>query len=250
MRHVCILLMVIIHIHYSSTAQSLPQKGLLWRISGNGLQQPSYLFGTMHLTDKRLFNFDDSVYAAIQNTEGLAIELNPDELAAYLVNQMMEDKEEDKKLDDMFRKDELRRFRKALAKKFKKPAEDVTVKDIIREKNKWVNDFVKDGSMSTFVDAYLYTIARRQGKWVGGIEDVADQMGLKDDVIDQTDIEVLVADDNPGNQLEKMISSYIDQDLNAIDEMMNAYDSATIDALLVKRNIKMAMRMEIGRAHV
>jgi uncharacterized protein YbaP (TraB family) len=244
MRYVCILLLAILHIHYSSTAQSLPQKGLLWRITGNGLQQPSYLFGTMHLADKRLFNFDDSVYAAIQSTEGLAIELNPDELAAYLVNQMMEDKEEDKKLDDMFRKEELRRFRKALAKKFKKPAEDVTVKDIIREKNKWVNDYVKDGSMSTFVDAYLYTIARRQGKWVGGIEDVADQMGLKDDVIDQTDIEVLVADDNPGNQLEKMISSYIDQDLNAIDEMMNAYDSATIDALLVKRNGKMAMRMD------
>ena len=31
-------------------AQQKPdEKSLLWRISGNGLTKPSYLFGTMHL---------------------------------------------------------------------------------------------------------------------------------------------------------------------------------------------------------
>ena len=35
---------------------------LLWKISGNGLTKPSYLFGTMHLQDKRIFNLGDSFY--------------------------------------------------------------------------------------------------------------------------------------------------------------------------------------------
>src|ERR1700736_51659 len=56
---------------------------LLWRISGKGMQKPSYLYGTMHLSDKRLFRFDDSVYRAIEKTDGLAIEVNPDEMGAY-----------------------------------------------------------------------------------------------------------------------------------------------------------------------
>ena len=49
---------------------------LLWRITGNGLDKPSYLFGTMHLQDKRLFNFGDSVYKGLESVEGFAIEID------------------------------------------------------------------------------------------------------------------------------------------------------------------------------
>ena len=40
---------------------------LLWRIDGPGMTSPSYLFGTMHLTDKRVFEFSDSVLLALRN---------------------------------------------------------------------------------------------------------------------------------------------------------------------------------------
>ena len=33
---------------------------LLWEISGNGLELNSYLFGSLHSNDKRLFNLTDS----------------------------------------------------------------------------------------------------------------------------------------------------------------------------------------------
>jgi len=75
----------------SLQAQSPTPKTLLWRISGNGLGKPSYLYGTMHLTDKRLFNFGDSVYKAIEKSDGLAIEINPDEIAAFELNNMLEE---------------------------------------------------------------------------------------------------------------------------------------------------------------
>jgi uncharacterized protein YbaP (TraB family) len=30
-------------------------QSLLWKISGNGCSQPSYLYGTKHITDQRVF---------------------------------------------------------------------------------------------------------------------------------------------------------------------------------------------------
>src|SRR6188768_534795 len=43
--------------------QSYPS--LLWEITGNGLTQPSYLFGTMHVSNKLAFHLSDSFYNAI-----------------------------------------------------------------------------------------------------------------------------------------------------------------------------------------
>src|SRR5438093_504166 len=74
----------------TATGQSPYPNTLLWRISGKGMQEPSYLYGTLHLNDKRLFSFGDSVYRAIEGTKGLAIEVNPDEMGAYFVNRLFD----------------------------------------------------------------------------------------------------------------------------------------------------------------
>ena len=49
---------------------------LLWKISGNGLAKPSYLYGTVHITcDATL---DDKVLAALDATKQLYLELDMD----------------------------------------------------------------------------------------------------------------------------------------------------------------------------
>jgi uncharacterized protein YbaP (TraB family) len=73
-------------------AHSQVKKGLLWRISGNGLSKPSYLYGTIHLTDKRVFNFGDSLYAALESSAGYAMELDPDSMMVYYINDESKDK--------------------------------------------------------------------------------------------------------------------------------------------------------------
>lgn len=73
------------------SAQSPTPNSLLWRITGNGLKRPSYLYGTIHITDERVFQLGDSLYAAIENAEGLAIEVNPENIAAMVVNGIRKD---------------------------------------------------------------------------------------------------------------------------------------------------------------
>lgn len=57
-------------------AQEVPT--FLYRISGKGLTKPSYLMGSIHLQDARLFNFQHSMYAGIDRCEVFAIEVHPD----------------------------------------------------------------------------------------------------------------------------------------------------------------------------
>lgn len=47
---------------------------LLWEITGKDLKAPSYLFGSLHSNDKRVFDFPDSLYTALKNVESIALE--------------------------------------------------------------------------------------------------------------------------------------------------------------------------------
>ncbi|MFN8252729.1 MAG: TraB/GumN family protein [Ferruginibacter sp.] len=52
-------------------------QGLLWEITGNGLTRPSYLFGTMHVSNKLAFHLADSFFIAIKSVDVVALETNP-----------------------------------------------------------------------------------------------------------------------------------------------------------------------------
>jgi uncharacterized protein YbaP (TraB family) len=70
-------------------------KTLLWRISGNGLAKNSFLYGTMHLQDKRLFHFTDSLYHYLEQSEGYALEIDLNELMDSVIQKLVDDKLEE-----------------------------------------------------------------------------------------------------------------------------------------------------------
>ena len=62
---------------------------MLWKISGNGLKEPSYLFGTIHITcDATLA---DKVKTALDKTQQLCLELDMDDptMQVEMMNSMM-----------------------------------------------------------------------------------------------------------------------------------------------------------------
>jgi len=54
------------------------KNSLLWEISGNGLHQSSYLYGTMHVSKRIAFRLDDVFYEALDKSEVVALESDPD----------------------------------------------------------------------------------------------------------------------------------------------------------------------------
>jgi len=234
----------------SSFSQKLPST-LLWRISGNGLQKSSYLFGTMHLTDERVFNLGDSLYKSIEHTDGFAIEIDPQEFTPLLIDEAKKEiYQKGQPIKELMSSEQYEKYGKMLAKKLNKNANEITTSDILDEKNKWIRQSFKNGKMQTFLDAYLFDIARRQGKWTGGVEDMKDQEALGN-LIDESDIEQIAMNgsDEDGmkeddKNAEYFINAYINNDLNKIDSISNSGDSLYEDAVLFKRNQKMARRMD------
>lgn len=74
------MMIVIVLTGLSSTkAQTEDEKRwptLLWEISGNGMQKPSYLYGTMHVSSKLAFHLGDPFFKALGSADVVALELH------------------------------------------------------------------------------------------------------------------------------------------------------------------------------
>lgn len=223
---------------------------LLWRISGKDLTKPSYLFGTMHLQDRRIFQFSDSLYYFLEHAEGYAMEINPDDAMTAFLQALNEPDTSDYIYKDI-KKEDFKKVAGNLEIQFGIPADKITKKQYWLYKQNWRNAIkARPDDMDAAVDMYLYNIAKRQGKWVGGIEDIEDQFNLLKELGEKPDVESLLSGgkDQAGT-LEKFIKVYAAQDLNQLDQWINHWSTEEKDKVLIRRNKKMAYRID-SMAHV
>ena len=75
---------------------------LLWRVSGNGLKQPSYLFGTFHLMCKDDIHFSDQLKTAFNNADKVYMELDMDDPATMLAGLLLVNMKDGKKLQQLY----------------------------------------------------------------------------------------------------------------------------------------------------
>lgn len=231
----------------STFAQNNPvwPKTFLWRISGNGLTKDSYLYGTMHLQDKRLFNFGDSLYRYMEKAEGYAMELDMTEMMDSLIQRFFEERQYSGEDENLGKPKDKKKYIDSLVSNVKMRKDKHSRKILERMRTAKQNSVLRT-DMPTMMDAFLYGIARRQGKWLGGIEDLQDQLAVLDELGgDITSEELLSSEKEIKASLEKMISMYVSKDLNKIEAFCLRENSGEMeDISLIKRNFKMARRMD------
>src|SRR5215831_18422914 len=177
-----VLLIFSTFFHLQTFSQSQSNNSLLWRISGNGLSKPSYLFGTMHVYDKKAFNFKDSLYIFLQQAEGFALEFNPDSanaiMDAYFNGSLKtSDKPSSKFYPPKFDTAHMQtiskksRGKKTFVSDEKKDMVDEFVTRLVADDKK------QENSMNTFMDAYLYKMAKQGEKKMFGLEEMSAQIG-------------------------------------------------------------------------
>lgn len=85
-------LLLLVAIIFASCASHVreknSEKSLLWKISGNGLKQPSYLFGTYHLLGDKFLSEVPEVQQPFAEAKGVVVELVLD--SARMVSVMMQ----------------------------------------------------------------------------------------------------------------------------------------------------------------
>ena len=218
---------------------------LLWKISAADNSRVSYLYGTMHLQDKRVFNISDSLLPAIKRSEVFALELHPDSMTSYIDDELSEaykeniykrilSEEDYKRLDDKF-----------MAAKGMALEDYYTFNpDIVEAALNDVEYGTKD--MPNFLDGYLYSIAFQNGKIISGLEQVEDQLELPeeidDEVLKKRILEMIeVGPDQYRETVEKMITLYNSGEINAIHNFILENDQ--YDDTMVRRNKVMLSSM-------
>ena len=256
-----LLLSIFLVLSTNAFAQKKYAPTFLWKITGNGLKKPSYMYGTMHLQDKELFNLADSIYFALESVDGFSMEVDPNALMTAILKSL-NDKDESPLLKDVIEEKKLKKLEKNIESKYGVSADKLTVKTL----KKYIRNKVyekKEGQMKTFMDMYLYNIAKNQNKKFAPVEDVEDQLSLMDNYSAKS-METILEIDSISEEMymQDFKKIYIKKDLTALAKMIENDKTETYSSLgLLKRNIKMARRIDsltkirtsfiaIGAAHL
>lgn len=217
---------------------------LLWKISGKHLKSPSYLYGTIHIQDKRVFSFDETVSNAFNSCDAFAMEILMDEIEHDDIMDAMLMK--DNSLDKLLSKDEYHIL-------------DSVVKEMTGSGvfiyNKMKPFFLSsqlmqmniEQDMEQALDLYFLKTARDSGKECFGVEKFSDQIRAVDAISleDQADMLFEGLADTTGNddagKMDEMLEAYMSFDLESIFEMTNdtSLPAEFNKAFLIDRNVGM-----------
>jgi uncharacterized protein YbaP (TraB family) len=192
-------------------------KQLLWEISGNGLKEKSYLFGTLHSNDKRIFDLSDSVYYALDRANLIILEADIFELFKDI------DSRED--LPNTL---------------YDKDGKAYTASEIASR-----TTYGDENGMPQFIDALLEEYCHNANKKFFALEDVKDQLNLGAKLNFTKRIFINDAFNDFSNQ--KLIELYLKGDITAIERFIRANLSADKEqfaALITDRNNKMAHKLD------
>lgn len=192
---------------------------LLWKISGKDLKQPSYLFGSMHVKNRKAFNFSDSVMRSIAKTSAFALELHPDSMLQSLYKDIQK-----QSLKEQLTDEQKETLRQKYEEKYGKAPndDDESLYHPLLVRNMLKPDVTENDDMDTFLDAYLYGIARTQGKKIFGLEKTEDQIATLNE---EEDIEGLFDQDEEASKesFSKLLDVYVNGGLNDISDYLSLY---------------------------
>ncbi len=217
---------------------------LLWEITGNGMKKPSYLFGTMHVSNKLVFNLSDSFYNAIRNVEVVALEQNPEvwqEEWADNKNMVMPgynnyysnfNLSSDRLTQQTF---SISNYETKI--KLALSSEARMINGMLYRNNVGMEDFEEE----TYLDMYIYRLGRKLNKIVTGVENYKESNRIMKEayIAMYKDKNRKQRYDYDGyNSRKKMEDAYRRGDLDLLDslEVASVTSDAFQEKFLYKRN--------------
>lgn len=249
-------------ISFTGAAQN---NSLLWEITGENLQAPSYLFGTMHVKDKRAFLFHDSLMIKLKSCKTFAGEIVLDKAAAKEVSSdlLLPPGQE---LKTLLSEREYRKVKKFCRKHLGAMALFVNkIKPVFT--SAMISESLMENDMPKALDEYLQDKAKDYNLKITGLETVKEQMNALDELSVQDQAKMLVEQidqiEEEKKEIQRLANVYTSQNLDSIYSFVQTPEmqSEFGDALIKDRNLVMTERLEklilsettfcaIGAAHL
>ena len=237
-----VILFFTLFISLFSNAQEL-EKSLLWKISGNGLNKPSYLFGTIHLTCDT--SLDANTLNALEATEQLYLELDMDDKSIQMQMMKLMMMKDGAKLSTLLSPEDFK-----ILDEFMKKNLNMSAKLFDSFKPFMISSMLFPKMLdckSQSVESELMKITKEQNEEIFGLEKAEDQMKVFDEISyqDQADELLKTVKDNlekDKKEFQEMITIYQNKDIEGMLKMMSDSDnkitSENQDILLNDRNKK------------
>ena len=230
---------------FSAAAQKTANtyQSLLWEISGNGLQQSSYLFGTMHVSNKMVFHLSDSFYNALASCSMVSLEVDPKqwqpEMYRVQQSQMAMYNYAGRTGNDFMREKSFQvnrgyedNIKMALSE------EPMAVNSLLYRSYAGQTDFQEN----TYLDLYIYQTGRKLGKKATGVENYIESEKLmleaSEDMAKETRKLRINDGENMFDAQKKLQDAYRRGDLDMMDSLSRqlSVSEAYDEKLLYKRN--------------
>jgi len=241
-------LLCIVILLSGTTLLQAQTKGLLWQITGKGIKQPTYLYGTVHLFDTSLYRIPQPVMAKLAQTKQVYFELDfgkmdPMEVMGYAMV-----KDSTQYLDKLLDTASLRKLKELVKTS---PMMQMMGPALYRLKPLFLTSLLLNNGKAITIDMEMYKRAKELKDSVGGLETVAEQMQALD-AITLTSQAKMMQDylktyTSADATIKKLTEIYVKQDIDNLLEQMNddaPLDAAFNEALLIKRNVVMANRID------
>ena len=216
---------------------------LLWEISGNGLQQPSYLFGTFHMMCRDDIKFSSNLQSALQYASEVYFEMDLDDPSNTLGALLFMNMKDGKTLRDLYTTDEFNRLEKFFSDSLR-----TSLKTFQKMKPSMLEAFLYPKMMPcknlSGVEQELVKIASRDKKEIKGFETIAFQSSVFDSIPYTVQAKSLLNSIDSINQyslyFDTMVHVYQSQQIDKIEAMFNKPEFGLqegLELLLDKRNI-------------
>lgn len=261
MKKHCFLLLL-----FASSAFAQPKKyqSLLWEISGNGLAKKSYLYGSMHVSEKVSYHLSDAFFKHLLAADYVANESDPSTWIA---------------LYDVFGGNAHASYlydNKAFyAQFYQQPIKREDLFPLFVSNNNIMNNLLfrtnenqKDYQEDTYLDMFIYQTGKKYKKQVVGLEDAKASMisimnaEMNDLTPREENMQAIVKLLRERSFNQALLDYYRDKNLDMLDSL---YTLATpgnyLKALILDRNLVMAKSIDsiarkgslfaaIGAAHL
>ena len=248
MKHLLSLLLCVFFSITATNAQQL-ENSTLWKISGNGLEKPSYLFGTIHITCDA--SLDSDIKKALDVTTQLVLELDMDDptMQSKMMGGMY--MKDGKTLKDYVSEEEFT----AIDSLFTNQA-GMSINMMQNIKPFFLTSMLYPKMMDCPMESFeleLMKATKEQNEEVYGLETIEDQLQVFETIPyeDQVTDLIRMAKDNLAYDkatFAKMFKIYEEENITAMLDMMDDENNKTTakhqDILLKNRNINWIPRIE------
>ena len=237
----------------AGSAQSKKENTLLWRITGNNLAAPSYLFGTIHMICGDDIQVSDSLRTAISKADHVYLELDMDNMLEMMsvmtkmkmrndttLSQLLTEKEYNKVKDFFQKQGGLLPF--SMMEKYKPM---LTASTLMQ------SAMVCENAIA--MEQLIMEEAKSQRISIKGLETMAYQMSIFDSIPYKVQAKQLVEyidqfdKKEPSKEFEKLSRAYRSQELSKLETIISNDQSGLekySDLLLFNRNRNWVKKLE------